>query len=264
MQQPVVFHVRGEKLFGMLHTPDDADGAAAGVVLCHGFTGSKVEAHFLFVKMARALESAGIAALRFDFRGSGDSEGEFEDVTVSAEIEDAAQALEVLASESAVDAGRLGVLGLSLGGCVAACLAGRDPRVRSLALWSAVARPEAICSEPPRKAWGDFIQREGRIDIGGLLIGREFMDDLANHDPVAAVRRSDAAVLVVHGGADASVPITDAELFHQAAAARNAPAKKHIIPDASHTFAHLKWEREVIAVTTEWFKETLLTMVNDD
>lgn len=45
--------------------------------MLHGFTGNKTETHFLYTRLARQLATQGIAALRFDFAGSGDSQGEF-------------------------------------------------------------------------------------------------------------------------------------------------------------------------------------------
>lgn len=257
MQEPVRFEVDGQKLFGMLHLPPAADGPVPGVVFCHGFTGHKIEAHFLFVKTARALEAEGVASLRFDFRGSGESEGEFSDVTVSREIQDAAAAVDLLAADPRVDPGRLGILGLSLGGAVAACLAGQDARVRSLALWSAVARPRALCEEAPRQAWGQLVRRHGHLDIGALAVGRDLVEDLPRHDPVAAVRRSAARVLVVHSEADASVPVTDADLYVAARAETDSPVEKAIVPGADHTYTTLKWERQVIARTVAWFTQTL-------
>ena len=257
MQEPVVFEVEGQKLFGMVHTPDGVEGPVPGVVLCHGFTGSRVEAHFLFVKMARALAEAGMAALCFDFRGSGESDGAFRDMTVSAEIADAAAALGLLASDSRVDEGRLGVLGLSLGGCVAACLAGREERVKSVALWSAVARPGAIADEPPRESWGTLVRRHGHLDIGGFDVGLAFIEDLRNHDPVASLAGSGAPTLIVHGSADAAVSLAEADLYLNALSERGARVEKHIVPDGNHAFSQIKWEREVLGRSVAWFADTL-------
>src|SRR5271155_5466123 len=63
------------------------------VILCHGFTGNKIESGRLFVQTARALQQAGISALRFDFMGSGDSSGEFNQMTPDTQIQDALDAL---------------------------------------------------------------------------------------------------------------------------------------------------------------------------
>jgi len=70
MERLIAFRNQGQRLYGMLHRPEGV-AIAPAVVLCHGFTGQRIESHRLFVKMARDLAAHGIAALRFDFRGSG-------------------------------------------------------------------------------------------------------------------------------------------------------------------------------------------------
>ena len=72
-------------LRGLLHRPDGAEPAPV-VLLLHGFTGQHIEQDRLFVQAARALAAAGFAALRFDFYGSGDSDGDFEEFTVESEL----------------------------------------------------------------------------------------------------------------------------------------------------------------------------------
>ena len=68
----VAFTNHNQQLVGMLHIPD-APGPHPTVIFYHGFTGDRVENHFIFVKMARMLAKAGFVAMRFDFRGSGES-----------------------------------------------------------------------------------------------------------------------------------------------------------------------------------------------
>src|SRR5208337_4739124 len=140
MEQPVIFTNKGQQLVGMVHVPAQARPLPA-VVMYHGFTGHHMESHLLYVKIARALAKAGIGSLRFDFRGSGNSEGNFSKMTVSSEIDDAMVALDFLSGQSWVDDERIGILGLSLGGGIAAVVSGRDDRVKATVLLSAVARP---------------------------------------------------------------------------------------------------------------------------
>ena len=78
METPVVFDSKGQQIVGMLHVPNGR-GRFPGALLLHGFTGTKTESHRMFVKLSRRLAEHGIASLRFDFRGSGDSAGEFEE-----------------------------------------------------------------------------------------------------------------------------------------------------------------------------------------
>ena len=92
----ISFEVGNERLHGMLHLPVNAAAPHPCVLMLHGFTGTSIEPHRLFVLMARAFASAGIAALRFDFRGSGQSEGFFSDMTLTRELEDALAAIKLL------------------------------------------------------------------------------------------------------------------------------------------------------------------------
>ena len=112
MEKPVVFENEGQQIVGMLHAPDGAEGLSPAVVMFHGFTGTKVEPHRLFVKTARRLAEEGFYVLRFDFRGSGDSEGEFREMTLEGEISDAKASLDFILSQPGVDRGRIGVIGL--------------------------------------------------------------------------------------------------------------------------------------------------------
>ena len=96
MESPVVFENKGQQIVGMLHLPEGR-GRFPTALLLHGFTGTKVEAHRMFVKLSRALADHGIASLRFDYRGSGDSAGEFEDMTIRSEVADSLEAIKVLA-----------------------------------------------------------------------------------------------------------------------------------------------------------------------
>jgi dipeptidyl aminopeptidase/acylaminoacyl peptidase len=248
----VQFRVEGQTIYGMMHLPD-GKGKFPAVALCHGFTGNRIEAHRLFVKMARMLAANGIAALRFDFRGSGESEGDFEQVTVSGEITDALAALEFLRKQPEIDHERIGLIGLSLGGCVAACAASRDGKVRALVLWAAVADLKGM-RERMQPEVQELLEKQGWIDFGGWKVSKNFYDDAEKIDPLREVLRYDGAVLIVHGANDPVVPVDHAHRYH---AAFQCKKQLHIIPDADHTFARLNWEEEVMRVTLEWMKTHL-------
>src|SRR6516165_8124503 len=114
----------GRWLRGMVHRPVEvAWRPAPCVVFFHGFTGDRMESHWIFVKCSRALAFHGIASLRFDFYGSGESDGQFDEVTLQGEVSDAEAAVEFFRKQKGVDGRRLGLCGLSLGGAVAACVA---------------------------------------------------------------------------------------------------------------------------------------------
>ncbi|MER3499963.1 MAG: hypothetical protein IMHGJWDQ_000435 [Candidatus Fervidibacter sp.] len=249
----VQFRVEGQTVYGMLHLPD-REGKVPAVALCHGFTGNRIEAHRLFVKMARCLATNGIAALRFDFRGCGESEGDFEQVTVSSEITDALAALDFLRKQPEIDPERIGLIGLSLGGCVATCAAARDGRVRALVLWAAVATLRDLFEGRMDSTTRDLLTKQGWLDFGGWKVTKAFYEDAAQIDPLREALRYDGAVLIVHGGNDPVVPVDHAHRYHSAF---QYTKRLHIIPDADHTFARLTWEEEVMQVTLEWLQTHL-------
>ncbi|MCD6362298.1 MAG: alpha/beta fold hydrolase [Armatimonadetes bacterium] len=248
------FQVEGQTITAGLHVPDTTP--APGVVMCHGFTGTRIEAHFLFVKAARELCAAGMNVLRFDFRGSGESDGAFEEMTVEGEIADALAAVEVLRNEPTVDPDRVAVLGLSLGGLVAACTAARSPNVSALVLWAAVADLMEVFSQ--RGDWDQVqaaLKRDGFVEHGAHRIGAGFWEDCRRIDPLAELADYRGPALVVHGSEDQSVVVDHAQRYLDALPTDDKTV--HIIEGADHTFSSVAWEREAIGVTTEWLARHL-------
>ncbi|WP_027480467.1 alpha/beta hydrolase, partial [Deinococcus pimensis] len=125
METHAQFTVGGERVVGVLHLPDTPAPAAGHplVVMLHGYTGHKSETHRLFTLTARHLARLGVGALRFDFRGSGDSDGDFSAMTVSREVEDALAGVEYARARPGVDPARVMLMGFSMGGMVAALAA---------------------------------------------------------------------------------------------------------------------------------------------
>ncbi len=253
METPVVFKAQGEQVVGMLHVPAKAKGRCPGIVFFHGFTGTKVEAHRMFVKMARTLTGAGFVVLRFDFRGCGDSAGDFSTLTVARELADARAALKFLRARREVDAKRVGVLGLSMGGLVAAMMLGEDPGIRAAALWAPVANLKEQINRKATPESRKQLREMGCVDYGGQALGQAFFQDVA-HDPVKAVRKTRAAVLLAHGSEDETVPVEASDAYEKALRKAKRAVVKHIIRGANHTFAALPWETEVIGVTLDWFR----------
>ncbi len=249
----VQFQVEGQAIYGMLHLPE-RKGRLPAVAMCHGFTGNRIEAHRLFVKKARFLAANGIVALRFDFRGSGESEGEFEQVTVSSEITDALAAIDFLRKQPEIDPDRIGLIGLSLGGCVATCAAARNGKIRALVLWAAVADLKGSFVQRMQPEVKELLEKQGWLDFGGWKVSKAFFNDAAQIDPLREALRYDGAVLIIHGANDPIVPVDHAHRYH---AAFRCTKKLHIIPEADHTFARINWEEEVMQVTLEWLRTHL-------
>jgi dipeptidyl aminopeptidase/acylaminoacyl peptidase len=245
---------RGKWLRGMMHFPASSkDRRAPGVVFFHGFTGDRMESHWIFIKCARALARAGIASLRFDFYGSGESEGEFRAATLAGEIADAVDAVKFFRRQRRIDRARLGLCGLSLGGCVAACIAQRV-EAKALVTWSAVAHP-AVLQEIMHSMLRPVRGSRRLVEYDAREVSLRFVIHAPRYKPVNLLAAFRGPTLIIHPGEDEHVPRSHAEDLYQAAGSKI--KQKAIIPGADHTFASLAWEREVIQRTVAWFRAHL-------
>lgn len=251
MQRAVEIKSRNLTLRGMLHVPENIKGKIPVVCIFHGFTGNKMEPHFIFVKLSRLLEKKGIASVRFDFGGSGESDGDFIDMTLSKELEDAKNILSYVKSLEFADLERIGVLGLSMGGAVASMLAGdcKDD-IKSLCLWAPAGNMGEIIVSQRAKEEIDKIREIGFFDAGGLLVGKDFIDDVLNLDIYAKASAFDKNVLILHGDKDMTVPLNSSERYLDIYGTKSV---LHIIEGADHTFNKKEWEDEVLEYSIEFF-----------
>lgn len=257
METPVTFLSDNYQLVGILHTPEIAPDKMPAVLFLHGFTGTKVEPHRIFVKTARALMKRGFAALRFDFRGCGDSGGECEDVTVSGEIADARKALEFLRQHPRVNPDRIAVVGLSMGGAVACHVVAREPNVKSLVLWAPVADGPAILQRIATPAAVGGLLANGFADHNGWRVSMKLVEEFQAMQPARELAKANCPVLLLHGEKDETVPVEQAEIFAKQLADGARKFKKLVVRDSAHTFDRADWEATVISETVAWIEGTV-------
>lgn len=252
MQSAVELRVNGYILRGMVHRPA-GEGLFPAVVLFHGFTGTKLEPHGIFRKMAQVLESLGICSVRFDFGGHGESDGDFQSMTLTREVQEAHAVFKYTRDLPFVDQERIGLLGLSLGGAVASIVAGDLPaQIRALSLWAPAGMIKEVFQgilqnlEPP--------DSRGYLDVWGNCLGPEAGLDAAKWDVYQRASPYAGPVLLIHGSADSTVPL---EASHRYQAVYKNRAKFVVIDDGDHTFNRVAWEKQVIEETAEFFKGTL-------
>ena len=134
-QSSVAFHSKNLTLQGVVASPTEVSSAAPGIVVCHShpvFGGDMNNG--LVLEMCRTLVERGFVTLRFDFRGVGDSEGEF--TKGEKEVEDVASALDVLRHWPGVKRNCLGVAGYSFGASMILSGMARYKSARAFALVS--------------------------------------------------------------------------------------------------------------------------------
>jgi len=221
---------RGLVLCGDLHMPDNGNNFPC-LVVCHGFRGSK-EGSGCAAVLADKLAGLGIMALRFDFAGTGESAGDFADVTLSGYIQDLAAALDFI---STVTQGKLIVLGRSFGGTTAICEASHDRRVAAVCTWAAPVDLEETFIKPARPLLdkpGGLFEITG--ESGHYLLKRGFFEDLLNHNVIAAAGKiPPRPILIVHGTADETVSFSQGVRLYESLGGQGS---KLFIEGADHRF----------------------------
>ncbi|MCC7181500.1 MAG: alpha/beta fold hydrolase [Acidobacteria bacterium] len=134
-ETPLYFGREEEPLFGVFHAPGRAP-TGLGVVFCHPFGEEKLWSHRVFVSYARELTELGHAVLRFDYRGNGDSGGDFSRSSLTTALADVRSAVDHLRSLSG--SARVSLVGLRLGATIAALVADEMADLDRLVLWSPV------------------------------------------------------------------------------------------------------------------------------
>ena len=209
MRQKVEFQSNGLTLSGALETPDGDIRCYA--LFAHCFTCGKDVA--AASRIARALTAAGIAVLRFDFTGLGNSDGDFANTNFSSNVQDLLAAADFLRSEYA--APEL-LIGHSLGGAAVLAMAAQVAEVKAVATIGAPHRADHVAHN--FNASLDEIASSGsaKVDLGGreFVIKKQFLDDLANYE-TGEIGRLRKALLVMHAPLDATVPLAEAEKIYR-------------------------------------------------
>jgi len=251
-EENIALKIDGQKLRGMIHLPHGKELFPA-VALFHGWSGQRMESHFIFVKLARLLAKNKIVAARFDFRGSGESDGEFENMTISQEIEDGMEIMHFLAGHSLVNNNRLGIVGLSLGGYVAQRMAVKRNDISCLALWSTIADVrEVLQSGQMFEKLKEELNKKGYADINGLKLKKNFFIDLSQTKKIEASSHQ-GKVLIIHGTEDKNIPLKFAYQLKKIFPCSR--LKK--IEGADHVFSQVEWEEEVLRETVNFLKDEL-------
>lgn len=209
--QSVVIDGDHGKLSAVLHTPDDLRRPVPLVILCHGFGGSK---EGMMEYLADELCRRGIAALRFDFNGHGQSEGRQQDMTVPNEVEDALAVYRYVASLPYVS--RIGILGHSQGGVVASMAAGElgKHRLHAVCLLApaAVLREDAIRGNTFGRSY-DPLSPPEFVDLGLFMLGAEYIRTAFSLPIYETAARYQGPAMLVHGTADRVAPYSYSERY---------------------------------------------------
>ncbi|KAB1150711.1 alpha/beta hydrolase [Streptomyces luteolifulvus] len=258
----------GLHLAGTLVTPEQPTSRA--VVLVHGGGVTREEGGF-FTRLAAGLAEAGVASLRFDLRGHGQSEGRQEELTLSSILNDIRATLTYL--REATGASELSLLGTSFTGGVCAYYAAKQSQeITRLVLFNPQLNYKRRTIDN-RPFWvDDHLTDEAAAQLTAqgylshsptLKHGRAIYNEVFWLRPHEALGEVQAPTLIVHGTKDTFVPI---EASRAAVPLFQAPCRLVEIEGAQHGFAvhddpqyldpqSQEWQAFVIRTTADWLVE---------
>jgi len=242
----VVLDAGGVRLRGHVARPPGVAGTARhGLVLCHGFPsgprGAANSAETYPDLADRLAADAGWTVLSFNFRGTGDSEGDF---SIGGWLKDLRAAIDHLLDTQQVDG--VWLCGFSTGGALAICAAAEDDRVAGVATLAAPADFDQWADDPDR-----FLAYAREV---GVIRSPDFPPDKAMWSTeLRETRASSAAgkipprpLLVVHGSEDDVVSVLDAR---QLADAADGAVELRVLAGAGHRLRH---DPRAIAALLGW------------
>ena len=202
---------QGHELAARLEVPVGEPRAYA--LFAHCFTCSKDSKASAYI--ARALAERGIATLRLDFTGLGQSGGEFSASTFSSNIDDLVCAAAYLREHYTAPQV---LIGHSLGGAATLAAGLHIPEARALVTIGAPYDPRHV---EHLLTNADELREKGEatVDIGGrpFHVRREFLEDLERQDPSGTIAALGKALLILHSPRDTVVPIDHAAKIFTAA-----------------------------------------------
>lgn len=239
---------KNTNLIGVLETPNME--VSKIVIVAHGFTSNKDRGRF--IKLSKSLAQSGIACFRFDFGGSGESDDRH--ICLQDEIEDLKSAIELVKSKGF---SHIGLMGESLGGLVS-LEAYNSKSISSIVLWAPAIMPRDLKPELSPEQKNELEskgycsrEKDGRI----FKISRKYLEEKKNIQTDEILGRIDIPVLIIHGSADQTVPLSDSKF-----AITKLPqgTKLEIIEGWKHGDENMeKMMGVIIPLTINWFLEAL-------
>lgn len=231
-------------LAARLELPESTPAAYA--VFAHCFTCGKDAS--AASRIARELAEHGIAVLRFDFTGLGESGGDFANTTFSSNVDDLVRVADYMRDHVAVPSL---LIGHSLGGSAVLAAAHRIPETRAVVTIGAPADPKHILNSFGESRSEIEERGEAEVVLAGrtFRIRRQFLDDIGAQPQAERIRGLGAALLVLHSPTDNTVGLDNARQIFDAA---RHPKSFITLPGADHLLTSRSDAQYVATLLAAW------------
>ena len=199
-----------------------------------------------YIPIAEKLSKHGICAMSLSIRGHGDSEGNFDKLTVKNAVQDGLNAYDFLTKYKFIDKNKIGLCGSSVGAVIVSIVS-QKRKVRSLILKA----PAAYTTQMMNMNYGQTMLREDK----------QFKEikNLTETPAFKAISKFTGSLLAIISEKDLIIPIK-IPLLYLSHAKKALEKKKIIIKNADHSLTNTKWKNQFTHEMILWFKDTLLNI----
>ncbi len=240
------------------------------VVMAHGHGGDREEAGG-FTRVAAGLAGLGVASIRMDFPGCGDSREPFTNNHLSNMLADISSSLEYALAQPHIDPDKVAILGYSMGGRLA-LLASVSHDYRAIVTWAPAGTDGASSMFPFFGGQSAYAGLRSDALMNGRarfttpwgqeqLLGSSWFTEMEDSRPLAAIESFEGPLLVLHGRNDEVIPAAVGAAVVDAAT-NSSEARLHFIENAGHGLGFYDDEpapaSEVVEATLQFLAKHLL------
>ena len=240
------------------------------IVMAHGHAGTRHEAGG-FTRVAEGLAARGIASIRMDFPGCGDSSEPFTHNNLTNMLKDIQASRNFAVAQPQINENRVGLLGFSMGGRLVLMLASENKSYKIIATWAPAgsngadaeyglmggyAGYESLKSQAVSRGFAPVTTSWGR----DLQLGLQWFTDIEKSTPLDSIARFKGPILVLYGDLDdVVVPRISEQVI--AAAADSVEVVRHVIKGAGHGLGLFNGNTaatdEAVNTTVDFFSQRL-------
>ena len=240
---------------GVLNTPDNfcENKKYTAIIFFHGLMDDRNGINYMSIQHAKYLTAAGYLVYRFDFRGCGESEGSFFDLTFTRQIEDGQSIYEFVENEEFVDRDKIFIRAHSMGGTVAIKLAQlKNPK--GLILYAPGSNYSLENSNLIKSL--DKLSKSqglGEKDLGGIKLSAKIVDDSRKYNFLTMAEDYKGKVIMIRGEKDPVIEKESMTLLEK----KFSDCKYIEIENIGHNFTSYEKRLEMFELTNDFIRENI-------
>ncbi|ARU88079.1 alpha/beta fold hydrolase [Pseudomonas sp. M30-35] len=245
----------GQQLAGLLELPNSLQPVKYYALFAHCFTCGKDIA--AASRISRELADQGIAVLRFDFTGLGNSDGDFANTNFTSNVQDLVAAAKML--EARYAAPKL-IIGHSLGGAAVLSAVNKIPSLQAVATIAAPSTAYHVQHLFDSSKAEIEAQGEAKVNLGGrkFSIKKQLIEDLDQYADLQHIAHLRCPLIVFHSPLDNIVPVDEASKIFTAA---KHPKSFVSLDKADHLLSKKEDARYVAKTLAAWAERYVEVLV---